>query len=155
MSTATNQFEVREAISRLEELTEIIPPLLFAIPENSFSARPSPGKWSKKEILGHLVDSAANNHQRFVRVQFETVPSISYDTDQWNAASGYSRMSGDELIAFWADYNKFLARLLRLIPNDALSRTCNTGEKTVDLAYIIIDYVSHMEHHLAQLVAYK
>src|SRR6218665_77449 len=136
------------SVQRLEYLCDSIPPLLSAIPEEQFSAKSAVGKWSKKEILGHLIDSATNNHQRFVRVQFEDVPFIRYDQDNWNACSRYNSMSSEHLIRFWTVYNLHLAALVRLIPQEQLNRQCNTGgEKNVSLGWLIGDYVQHLEYH--------
>ena len=68
---------ITESIKRLQYLCEEIPVLLSIIPEQDFTHKSAPEKWSKKEILGHLIDSATNNHQRFIRAQFENVPSIN------------------------------------------------------------------------------
>jgi hypothetical protein len=73
---------ITQSLHRLHYLCRIIPPLLLVIDEQTFSHKPAPGKWSKKEIPGHLVDSANNNHQRFLRAQFEDVPAIFYDPGQ-------------------------------------------------------------------------
>jgi hypothetical protein len=85
---------INNSITRLAHLCEIIPPLLFAIGEPAFSSKPAPGKWSKKQIIGHLIDSATNNHQRFVRAQFETRPRIYYDQNKWNEYSYYIKWMG-------------------------------------------------------------
>lgn len=76
-------------INRLEYLCNTIPELLIQIDEQIFSEKINPAKWSKKEILGHLIDSATNNHHRFVRVQFETNLKISYDQNKWNQYNFY------------------------------------------------------------------
>ena len=78
---------IENIVDRLQYLCDAIPSLIKQIPEQEFSHKSAPGKWSKKEILGHLIDSATNNHQRFVRAQFEDTPFIIYDQDNWNAAS--------------------------------------------------------------------
>jgi hypothetical protein len=147
---------VIESIKRLRQLCKNIPPLLLQIPEKEFSFKPSPAKWSKKEILGHLIDSAANNHQRFVRVQFENVPLIEYDQNKWNSFSYHQAMNGKSLIHFWQMYNEYLANIAEQIPVSMLQRECNTGDdKNVTLEFIITDYVTHMEHHLHQIVVYS
>src|SRR6478609_7364599 len=79
--------------------------------EDDFSFKPAPEKWSKKEILGHLIDSATNNHQRFIRIQFEDNPVIGYDQNKWVEYSRYQQMSTTELIRFWQTYNQHLAAL--------------------------------------------
>ena len=140
---------------RLEYLCDIIPQLLSSIDEKSFTFKPSTDKWSKKEIIGHLIDSAANNHQRFIRCQFEDNPVISYDQNKWNAFSHYQQMPKEQLIDFWKHYNKHLAALIKLIPHECLQRTCKMKEGNVlTLEFLITDYVEHMEHHLKQIVSY-
>ncbi len=146
---------LKQTINRLQHLCDTFPNLLTAIPEKDFSYKPSENKWSKKEILGHLIDSATNNHQRFVRVQFEDVPAISYDQDKWNNHSYHNQTNSKLLIYFWAMYNRHLAELIKLIPDEKLTRECNTGEeKNVTLLWLIEDYVRHLEHHLKQIVNY-
>lgn len=140
---------------RLRYLTTIIPAKLVAIDEAVFSFKPAPGKWSKKEILGHLIDSATNNHQRFIRAQYEDVPHISYDQNKWNELSKYNAMDSHHLIEFWTLYNNHLVELINRIPKENLARECNTGgSKPVTLLWLIDDYVRHLEHHLKQLVDY-
>ena len=146
---------ILNSIHRLDQLCEIIPPLLFAFNESDFSNQPSETQWSKKQILGHLIDSATNNHQRFVRVQFEENPVISYDQNQWNRHSHYSRMEAGELIRFWQSYNQHLSLLIKQIPEEKLERVCIVGQnKKVTLLFLITDYIEHMEHHLKQIVNY-
>lgn len=146
---------VTQSVQRLEYLCEIIPPLLYAIDETTFSEKPNPAKWSKKQIIGHLIDSATNNHHRFVRTQFENIPAISYNQDKWNAHNYYQQTDGKQIIDLWTAYNKQLAALISYIPEDALGRFCNTGSETsYTLEFLINDYVAHLEHHLKQVIDY-
>lgn len=142
------------AILRLEYLCAVIPPLLKEIDDEVFSAKPDPAKWSKKQIIGHLIDSATNNHQRFVRVQFEDKPSIRYDQDKWNDYTHYQQMNSLHVIVFWEAYNNHLVQIIKHIPKEALSRECQVGDNVVTLDFLINDYVHHMEHHLRQVVSY-
>ena len=120
-----------------------------------FSFKTNPDKWGKKEILGHLIDSATNNHQRFVRIQFEHLPVISYNQNQWNDKNHYHSLSKEHLIQFWTIYNSHLLEIIKLIPQDNLSKQGFTGGNIpVTLSWLINDYVSHTEHHLKQLVDY-
>jgi hypothetical protein len=89
---------VEESIEKLHELIAEYSESLNAISESEFTAKASPGKWSKKEILGHLIDSASNNHQRFIRVQFENEPAISYDQDMWVLHNHYNEIPVKQLI---------------------------------------------------------
>ncbi|XZF12787.1 DinB family protein [Chitinophagaceae bacterium MMS25-I14] len=141
-------------LQRLQYLIEIIPGKLLSIPEEEFAQKPVPEKWSKKEILGHLIDSAANNHQRFVRTQFEDIPAISYDQNGWNHYSYYNQMDQRQLVQFWEIYNRHLLTLASHIPAEFLERKCRTNAGEVTLQWLVEDYVVHMEHHLKQLTEY-
>ena len=146
---------ITAAIERLRDLCDIIPPLLVAMDKADLSFKQAPDKWSKKEIIGHLIDSAANNHQRFVRAQFEDKPVIVYDQNNWNHYSHHQQISSEQLIDFWTIYNRQLAALVSNIPEENLQRTCITGGKPLTLAFLFEDYVAHLEHHLRQIVAYS
>ena len=146
----------KEAISRLQFLIDIIPSLLTEIDELKFSEKPNLEKWSKKEIIGHLIDSATNNHQRFVRCQFENVPKIVYDQNNWNKFNFYQQIDKKQIIEFWTIYNKQLVELMKNIPNENLLSECKTSDdKNYTIAFLISDYVEHLEHHLQQIVSYR
>lgn len=145
---------VASAIHRLAYLVDIATPLLMQIGEPAFSLKPSPGQWSKKEIIGHLIDSAANNHQRFIRGQFEDDPSIAYDQDNWNRYSYHQQIDGRQIIAFWTSYNRQLIEIMRYIPKESLGRTVTVEGEHLTLGFLVEDYVAHLEHHLRQVISY-
>jgi len=146
---------ILKSLQRLEELIQIIPPSLSAIPDEEFNRKPQLHKWSKKQILGHLIDSAANNHQRFVRIQYEKEPVIFYDQDQWNLLNHHQDLDRMHLVEFWIVYNKHLVQLASKIGVQNLERKGigKDGEPKT-LGWYIEDYVVHMEHHLRQIVEY-
>lgn len=137
---------------------------LLALPRAQTEARPAPGKWSAKEIVGHLVDSAANNHQRFVRAQFQdNLVFPGYAQEEWVAAQHYSEASWPLLVELWKLYNLHLLHLISHIPADKLTRLRHEhslhriGWQVVDehepttLEYLIRDYIGHLKHHLRQI----
>ena len=144
-----------DSLEKLQYLCNIIPTLLEQIPDEAFCFKSSPTKWSKKEILGHLIDSATNNHQRFIRLQYENEPVISYDQNHWNELSNYNSLNIKHLIDFWAIYNRHLIELIKNIPEQNLGKlgTGTDGQK-FPLYFYINDYVDHLEHHIKQLVIY-
>ena len=146
---------VAHSIERLKYLCEKLPPILEGIDEETFSSKPSTDKWSKKEILGHLIDSATNNHQRFIKIQYEHEPVVSYDQNRWNKLNHYNHLSKDHLIQFWLIYNKHLIEVVNIIPENNLNWLGITpdGQKHT-LRFYVDDYVAHLEHHLKQLVSY-
>lgn len=143
-----------DAIDRLEYLYNTIPDMLTSIDNDSFSEKARPDKWSKKEIIGHLIDSATNNHQRFVRGQFEDNPEISYDQNNWNNYNFYQQIDGQQIIKFWAVYNRQLLELMKRIPDENLQLECFVGGTLLTLEFLINDYVDHLEHHLRQVISY-
>lgn len=146
---------VQESTTRLQYLCDTIPSLLRNSAEAEFTRKPASGKWSHKEMLGHLIDSATNNHQRFVRAQFEQAPVIVYDQNSWNTYSHYNLLDSKQLILFWETYNRHILALIRNIDPENLNRTCfNGGETAQTIRWLFIDYVAHMEHHLRQMLTY-
>jgi hypothetical protein len=128
------------------------------------SNRTMAGKWNRKQILGHLIDSAANNHQRFVRAQFTSDLNFSgYEQDNWVESQQYETESWENLVQLWTAYNRHLIHMLSVIPVEALTRT--RAQHNLDkiafkpvaasdpttLEYFIRDYVDHMRHHLSQI----
>jgi hypothetical protein len=130
-------------------------PLRLADVSDADASQPSaPGHWSKKQVLGHLIDSAANNHQRFVRAQL--APSYdgpSYQQEGWVAAQQYATESWPDLVNLWLLYNRHLLHIMRTMPEAALPVPCAIGgSEPVPLSEVISSYVDHMEHHLAQIL---
>jgi hypothetical protein len=126
---------------------------LRAVDSTVAAAKPSPDVWSIKEIVGHLVDSAANNHQRFVRAQEGGAFAFpGYDQDAWVRLQDYQHQAWVEVVDLWALYNRHLAHLIRRIPSTALEVPCRIGEAdSVTLGFMLEDYVVHMRHHLQQI----
>ncbi len=144
---------MKEAVQRLRSILETTPPRLEAIGE-SLSGTRAPGKWSKKEILGHLIDSASNNHQRFVRAQLETRISFpGYAQGLWVGAQGYQDENWSDLVQLWKCYNLHLLHVVLRIPTEKLTNTCAIGDhEPVTLEFLVWDYVRHLEHHLSQIL---
>ena len=145
---------LKTTIDRLTYLLDTIPTLLNNITESDFSLKPAPDKWSKKEIIGHLIDSAANNHQRFVRGQFEEEPLITYNQDNWNMYSFHQQNSQEAIIRFWEMYNRQILFIIQRIQPEQLRRSCRTPDAKT-LQWLIEDYVVHMEHHLHEVIDYQ
>ena len=138
----------------INELTALLKKqqVLFSdVNESEFAWKPVPGKWSRKEILGHLIDSAQNNIQRFVRGQYETGSSIRYDQDSWVRLNGYQEASLSDLITLWFLLNRQIVRIIDKMPAGNFERTSMIGDQAYSLLWLIEDYVLHMKHHLVQI----
>ena len=151
---ATNSTTVTGAAQDLRAVLETAPPLLERISDAQAAAPRRPGGWSRKEILGHLLDSAANNHHRFVRAQMEAeLVMPGYAQEEWVSAQKYQGRAWSDLIAFWILYNRHLAHVMETAPPATLQRACRIGgADAVTLEFLMIDYVVHLKHHLAQIL---
>ena len=127
---------------------------LRVISDATASIKPAPGKWSKKEILGHLIDSAANNHQRFVRLQLGArIDLPGYDGDEWVRVQRYQDRPWREIIDLWVTYNTQLAEVIRHIDAKSLRNVWHIPDgQDLDLEFIMRDYVVHLRHHLDQIL---
>jgi hypothetical protein len=125
--------------------------LFHRIDETRTTERPREGAWCSREILGHLVDSACNNHRRFILGQ-GTGPLAfdSYDGDAWVARQRYGAIPFRDIVALWAAYNRHLAHVIACTPEEALARNGRAPDGTGDvtLGFLMEDYVRHLRHHL-------
>jgi hypothetical protein len=137
---------------------------LLSMTEGEASARRAEGAWSAKEVLGHLVDSAANNHQRFVRAQLtEDLVFPGYEQDAWVRAQAYADEPWPLLVNLWKFYNLHLAHVMRSAPEEARRRPRArhnfhvigfapvSADKPSTLEHLMRDYVGHLKHHLGQI----
>ncbi len=127
--------------------------LFTKIPEDAASQPLAPGKWSRKQILGHLIDSASNNHQRFIRAQLNPHTDLpGYQQEEWVSANGYALESWTELTQLWKSYNHHLAHILARMPDETLSHTVTLDTKPpMTIQTIAEDYYRHVIHHLEQM----
>lgn len=121
--------------------------------EADTSAPRGAGKWSRKQLLGHLIDSAANNHQRFIRAQLDGPKAFpGYEQESWVERNGYSEAAWNDLVALWQAYNLHLLRVLARIPAERLDVACTVGgSEPMTLGFIAEDYVRHLKQHLQQM----
>ena len=114
----------------------------------------SAGKWSRKQVLGHLIDSAANNHQRFIRAQLSReLVFPGYEQECWVSTQHYQEESWSLLVALWRHYNRHLLHVMSHVPADKLGCRCVIGgSEPVTLEFLMQDYLVHLKHHLRQIL---
>lgn len=124
--------------------------------ESELSEKPQPNKWSKKEVVGHLIDSGQNNLRRFIVAQYETIPpKIVYEQEFWVKANNYQQMKGRDVIELWRLVNVQIANTLLGMNGESYIKTCDTSkdsEQLRTLEWLASDYVKHLKHHLNQVI---
>lgn len=136
---------------------------LTSVPDETSARRPAPTTWSPKEVIGHLIDSASNNHGRFVRGQLEDdLVFLGYDQDAWVTSQGYQNTDWRELLDLWRLFNHQIVRVIERCPSEEgfrprvrhnlhqIAFTPVPESQPATLAYFMRDYVAHLEHHLRQ-----
>ena len=136
-----------------------------SIDERELSSKTHPEKWSKKEILGHLIDSAYNNHQRFTRASLQdNLVFQGYDQESWVVLNDYQNRTKEDVLDTWVSANQHLSVVINNLPEKLLNRKTTDhnfhqicmnlleeGQAT-SLSYLIWDYIFHLEHHLQQII---
>ncbi len=122
----------------------------------NWNYKPDPAKWSKKEIIGHLIDSAQINLQRFVRCTYEENFKLIYEQVEWVIAAHYQEAEANELLTLWRLLNQQIIRVWSYYPKERLGAQCDNSKKEISLhtvEWLANDYVNHMKHHLKQIIA--
>jgi hypothetical protein len=142
-----------QSVKHLRRLINEIPPRLSKLPASQVGSKPSLSTWSPKQELGHLLDSAANNHQRIVRTQLENEPHMpGYDGDDWVEQHRYQQRNWQEMIDLWRALNQQLLTAAEAATETAWSRTCTIADSLpLTLKFVFEDYIGHMVHHLKHI----
>ena len=147
--------ELNKVAGRIEQHINAAVDRWRALSEEILTFRPSEDAWSIKEIIGHLIDSASNNHQRFVRLQLVkrlTFPDYGPDNIHWVRIQNYQQRNWEELLALWRYFNIQLAHIIRTVQPDCLDHVWQLERQTgVALFDLMSDYLRHLENHLQQI----
>ena len=142
---------MKQTIQQLELIILDYTPQLRQRDEENFSFKPSATKWSGKEYLGHLIDSAQSNIRRFIVAQYEDKPYIVYDQEKWVIAANYQDYRLDDLINLWVLINKHIVVILKNLPAGGDAREAQT-QALHTVEWLAADYNKHLLHHLHQIL---
>lgn len=146
---------MKELSEKLLAIVDAAEPRLRATRAAETSKPILTGGWSRKQVMGHLIDSASNNHQRFVRAALQlSLEFPAYDQNGNVRVQAPQEADWEMLVSLWASYNRYLAHIIARLPASKLSTVCHIGSggpKSLD--FIATDYVEHLLHHLSQIEA--
>src|SRR6267142_1556521 len=165
-STASqSKKDMDEFLNRFRQTIELGAARLVEIPEQQSAIPRIEGKWSPKEIIGHLIDSASNNHQRFVRAQFtDELVFAGYEQEGWVRVQNYQGEEWTDLVQLWRLYNQHLLHLMSRVPEETrmklrhkhnlqqIASESLSENQPVTLDWFMRDYVDHMKKHLKQIL---
>jgi hypothetical protein len=148
--------ELKEIVDRLQKHINIVPLKFLKYSEDELRRKPAPNKWSKKELLGHLIDSATNNHLRFIKIQFMPEPFFveGYHQDDWVRIQKYNEIDTQHLVNFWKIYNEHILFIMQNTAEEKLEIKIDAEqpfEEADTLFFLMKDYVDHIDHHLKQI----
>jgi hypothetical protein len=146
---------MQQVVEQLEAIVNEYSAKFLNLSEEVMSFKPAADKWSKKEIIGHLIDSAQNNIRRFVTAQYQTNPHVVYEQDIWVSTQHYRDYNTAALINLWQLLNKHIVIVLKNMPVEKYQQQCNTGKEKDELhtlEFLATDYITHHLHHLKQIV---
>ena len=145
---------MKDIARQIRSIIATAEPQLSRMNHDETGFKPAPQEWSKKEILGHLIDSAANNHQRFVRAAYGAATQFPpYEQETWVRIQQYNQRPWESLIALWSAYNRHLIHVIESLPEDARSAACNIGkDQPAALDFVVKDYHSHLLLHLKDIL---
>ncbi len=151
-------------LNDFKETIDSAAPRLMQIGEAQSREPRAEDHWSAKQIIGHLIDSAANNHARFVLGQLkDDLVFPGYDQNGWVKTNHYQEAPWPQLIELWRAYNLHLHHLMMHADKSKLNTPCTLhtlqeiafktvpSSEPVTLEYLMKDYVDHLRHHLAQI----
>ena len=153
---AEDNIDVKISMDRLEDHIESFPARIKRLSADELLSRSAEGKWSKKEILGHLIDSAINNLKRFTDSQHSSLPYkvVKYQQVELVVANDYQNLPLDHLLTLWQSLNRQIVYVVRNIAIEQLNYPVDPQYENGELrtlSWIIVDYVAHMEHHFQQI----
>ena len=144
---------MKELSEKLVRTVQVAEGKLRKVSEAESSTPILKGGWSRKQVIGHLIDSASNNHQRFVRASLQgSLEFPGYDQDGCVRVQAVQDAPWPLLVALWKNYNLYLAHVIAHLPASQLEAQCRIGEdKPVTLKFLADDYLTHLLHHLGQI----
>jgi hypothetical protein len=146
--------EMKEIARQIRSFISTVQPRLYRMNHEKMGFKPSPHGWPEKEILGHLIDSVANNHQRYAEAVNNVIEQFpAYIRNEWVQIQRYNEISCSFLVTLFSAYNVHLSQAIECIPVDAQSSPCSIGKgEPVALEFVVKDYLRHLKYHIKDIL---
>ncbi|RZJ26289.1 MAG: DinB family protein [Flavobacterium sp.] len=147
---------MKTAIAKLHQLLSQTERYFESADEIRLREATETGKWSRKQILGHLIDSAINNLTRFTEIGYQPQPYVyrEYNQAELVHINNYQEMQTFELLGLWSSLNKQIARVMESATDERLKlKIVFPNGESSDLRFIMTDYPDHIEHHIKQILS--
>ncbi|SEC21943.1 Dihydrofolate reductase [Tenacibaculum sp. MAR_2009_124] len=146
---------IDSALISLKKILHEFPQKALCITEEDWNVKKSSGKWSKKELLGHLVDSTFNNLQRYIRVQYEDTPHVMYNQNEWVRSQHWQKLPVTRILSLWEAVNWQILHVWEHFPKEKTNLLLDISKETKEIhtfAEMIEDYINHAKHHIKQIL---
>jgi hypothetical protein len=163
-ATRSTTSEWKSFLDQFSDTLSDAAPRLLAISEQQSEVPRAEDKWSAKQVIGHLIDSATNNHQRFVRAQFtDELIFLGYEQNEWVRVEHFQEEPWRDLVQLWQLYNQHILHIMKYAPEDTRTKLRQRHnlhqlaseqikeDEPVTLEFFMRDYVDHMKKHLSQI----
>ncbi|CAM1358238.1 dihydrofolate reductase [Tenacibaculum xiamenense] len=143
------------ALTSLKQILLEFPLKAVYITDKDWNVKKSPKKWSRKELLGHLVDSSFNNLQRYIRIQHEDIPHVVYHQDNWIKAQHWQKLPVARILNLWEAINWQIVHVWEHFPKEKVNLLLDISKETKEIhtfAEMIGDYINHLKHHITQIL---
>ena len=145
---------MQNTIDRIQKNIVLLKSIIFDISETDLTFKRAANKWSRKEVLGHLIDSAQYNLKRFNQIQLtsETWTVVPYPQNELVVLNNYQNIPLADLVILWQALNHQVIAVLKNIDIDTLENKVIVFEEDKNLRWLIEDYADHMDHHFKQIL---
>ena len=123
--------------------------LLSSVSEESARKSYAPGKWTFKEVIGHMTDLERVMSYRMLAIaRNESAPLPAMDQDQYVAAANFNKLSWEQLLAGFDTVRSNTLSLISTIDDAAWVRNGTVMNSPVSIGTIVYGIAGHELHHL-------
>jgi DinB superfamily len=138
-----------DVLSFLQQQMDSATSLIREIPESQGDHTYASGKWSIKELLGHVIDTErVFAYRALVFGRNDTAALPGFDQDQWIQNSNYGNLSIRQILAEFESVRRATLLMLQGLPPAAWGRRGTANDKQMSTRGAAFVIAGHTQHHL-------